>query len=60
MGSIEYAVVDDYGDDWENGDLIFRANTFRECEDWAENENYHSASIVRINTCIGERTRVYQ
>lgn len=59
MGWIEYAVVDDYGDDWETASLAFRASTQKECEDWAEDNNYHSATIVRINTMFGERERVY-
>jgi hypothetical protein len=44
----EYAVIDDYGDDWKDGPIIFSADTREECEEWAESENFHSASIVVI------------
>lgn len=44
----EYAVVDDYGDDWETGIIVFSAPSTEECRCWAEGENFHSASIVLI------------
>lgn len=44
----EYAVIDDYGDDWEEGAVAAYFSTFEECQEWAESENYHSASIVGI------------
>ncbi|QBP06328.1 hypothetical protein CPT_Mendera_163 [Stenotrophomonas phage Mendera] len=44
----EYAVIDDYGDDWEEGPIAFSGDTFEQCAEWAESENYHSASIVGI------------
>lgn len=52
---IEYAVIDDYGDDWETGAIVFRADTLHECKEWAESENYHSASIVKIEGDYRER-----
>lgn len=49
MYPVHYAVIDDYGDDWEEGPIAFEADTVEECYEWAESENYHSASIVRID-----------
>jgi hypothetical protein len=43
-----YAVVDDYGDDWKEGHLIFQSKDLDECHEWAEGENYHSASVVKV------------
>ncbi len=54
---MSYAVIDDYGDDWLNGTIAYSADTLAEVEDWAENENYHSASIVMIDE-LGFRTKV--
>ena len=51
-----YAVIDDYGEDWEEGNIAFQSISRGEVEDWAENENFHSASIVRIED--GKRTRL--
>lgn len=48
--SIEtFAVIDDYGDQWKIGSIIFNGDTLQEAEDWAENENFHSASIVLMD-----------
>jgi hypothetical protein len=41
-----YGVVDDYGDNWQEGHLAFTDDTQESCEQWAENENFHSASII--------------
>ena len=49
-------VIDDYGDNWENGPVASKHHTLAEAEDWAESENFHSASIVEI--VDGKRTRV--
>ena len=46
--SVEFAVIDDYGDEWENGDIAYISKSLEDCKEWAENENYHSASIVSI------------
>ena len=53
---VEYGVVDDYGDNWETGYIIHREKTLRQVKAWAENENYHSASIVKITD--GKREKV--
>lgn len=53
---IEYAVIDDYGDDWKTGRPVYRASTLEEVCGWAEAENYHSASIVKITD--GKREKV--
>lgn len=49
MSDIQYAVVDDYGDAPYSAPLAFVAATLDECEEWAESENYHSASIVMVH-----------
>lgn len=51
---MKYAVIDDYGDEPYDGRIAFEADTLQECYQWAEGENYHSASIVKINK-KGER-----
>lgn len=49
MAKIEYAVIDDFGNNWEHGNIAFGPfNTLETAEDIAEVENYHSASIVKI------------
>lgn len=45
---IKYAVIDDYGDNWEEGVIAFSSTSLQVAEDWKENENYHSASIVQV------------
>lgn len=46
---IEYVVIDDYGDAWEHGPIAFGPfKTKQKAEDKAENENFHSASIVKV------------
>lgn len=45
---VQYAVIDDYGDDWKEGSIAFSHADLDECYEWAESENYHSASIVKI------------
>jgi hypothetical protein len=52
----KYAVIDDYGDNWEEGSIAFECKTLAEAEMWAEGENFHSASIVKI--VRGERVLV--
>lgn len=54
---VYYAVIDDYGDDWEEGPIAFWAPDLEEAMEWAESENYHSASIVTIDE-NGNRKRV--
>lgn len=51
---MKYAVIDDYGDNWENGDVVYSSNSLYDAKQWAEDENYHSASIVIIYS-NGER-----
>lgn len=43
-----FAVIDDHGDQWKTGRIAFQG-TIEEVRDWAENENYHSASIVLMD-----------
>lgn len=47
---IKYYVLDDYGDtpreDWDTAPVIFTGNSLLEVEEWAENNNYHSATII--------------
>lgn len=50
---VRYLVIDDYGDEWETGDIAFAAKSRKAADEWAEAENYHSASIVREEN--GER-----
>jgi hypothetical protein len=46
---VEYIVIDDYGDDWEEGSIAFGPfDTREEADEQAEAENYHSASIVKV------------
>jgi len=46
---IEYVVIDDHGDHWEHGEIAFGPfKSQRKAEEKAEDENYHSASIVRV------------
>ncbi len=54
---IKYAVIDDYGDEWELGPIWFSAPTLDECFNRAESENFHSASIVAVYE-DGTRTKV--
>lgn len=49
-------VIDDYGDNWENGPVASKHSTLEDAEEWAESENFHSASIVEIRD--GKRHRV--
>lgn len=51
-----YGIVNDHGEDWEFGRIIERKDTLGEAQEWAENENYHSASIVEIDN-LGKRIR---
>lgn len=44
-----FAVIDDRGDEWKTGRIVFPCDTIEEARDWAENENYHSASIVLMD-----------
>lgn len=44
-----FAVIDDRGDEWKTGDIAFSADTIEEVRSWAENQNYHSASIVLMD-----------
>lgn len=44
-----FAVIDDYGDQWKNGRIAFTGDTIEEARDWAENQNFHSASIVLMD-----------
>lgn len=46
---VKYAVIDDYGDEWETGSIAFSSRSRNKCVEWAESENYHSASIVSID-----------
>lgn len=46
---IQYAVIDDYGDEPYTGNAAFVADSLYECQEWAEDQNYHSASIVLID-----------
>lgn len=45
---VGYAVIDDYGDNWEEGAIVFSSESLFETFTWAENENYHSASLVKL------------
>lgn len=45
---VEFAVIDDHGDQALTGSIAFSADTLDEVYEWAEGENYHSASIVKI------------
>jgi hypothetical protein len=54
--NISYAVIDDYGDNWEKGPIVHASRSLENCARWAEGENYHSASIVKITN--GVRTKV--
>lgn len=54
--AVSYAVIDDYGDDWEEGPIAHECKSRKEAERWAEGENFHSASIVKIVN--GERKLV--
>jgi hypothetical protein len=54
---VEYGVVDDYGDMPLTGSIIYRAETLEACLEWAENQNFHSASIVLL-TEDGSRIQV--
>ena len=51
-----YAVIDDYGDNWANGPIANRVTSLEAAQEWAEEENFHSASIVCIEN--GVRTKV--
>jgi hypothetical protein len=55
---IEYAVIDDMGDAAETGQIAHRASTLNKCAYWAEDNNYHSASIVKITD--GKRVKLSQ
>lgn len=55
---MSFAVIDDYGDNWEEGDIAFVACTLEECCEWAEDANFHSASIIEIFE-DGTRERIY-
>ena len=46
---MKWAVIDDHGDEWEQGQIVFTSDILSECLLWAESENYHSASIVSID-----------
>jgi hypothetical protein len=52
---IRYLVIDDCGDEWETGDIAHSAKSRKKAFEWAEIENYHSASIVREEN--GERVQ---
>lgn len=54
---MEYGVVDDYGDDWEEGYIVYKSSSLKDCLMWAEDSNYHSASIVEIYP-DGSRKRI--
>jgi hypothetical protein len=45
----EYCVLSDYGDLWESAESVFQSDSLEECQAWAEDENYHSASIIMID-----------
>ena len=55
---IEYAVIDDMGGDALTGAIAHRASTLNKCAYWAEDNNYHSASIVKITD--GKKEKVSQ
>lgn len=44
-----YAVIDDFGSDWEDGPIAFESTNADEVFDWAEAENYQTASIIEIS-----------
>lgn len=46
---MRYAVIDDYGDEPLTGSIAFSCDTLEEAYDWAEDNNFHSASIVLID-----------
>lgn len=46
---MKWAVIDDYGDDWLCGEIVFSSESLSKVLLWAEDENYHSASIVSID-----------
>ena len=52
-----FAVVDDYGDDWKDGSICFSDPDLDACHEWAEDENCHSASVVKVFT-DGSREKV--
>jgi len=52
-----YAVIDDFGDDWEEGRIVHEADTLDRVYEWAEENNFHSASIVSIEDDIREIVR---
>jgi hypothetical protein len=52
---VEYAVIDDYGDEAMTGHIVYRHKNLNKCVYWAENENFHSASIVKITDGIREQ-----
>lgn len=45
---MRYAVIDDYGDEWETARIAYIAPNLQEAIEWAEDENFHSASIVEL------------
>lgn len=49
---MDYLVIDDYGDDWEDEDapVAYHSKSLEDCILWAEENNYHSASIVEVNS----------
>ena len=49
MKKVQYVVIDDYGDDWEFGEIAFGPyDTKEEADRQAEAANYHSSSIVQL------------
>lgn len=57
---IRYGIVDDYGDNWEDGEIVFSSTSLAVALDWREENNYHSASVVEYTTedIVEKRTKV--
>jgi len=43
-----YAVIDDYGDEALTDYIAYETSSLKDAEEWAEENNFHSASIVSI------------
>lgn len=49
-----YAVVDDGGEDGLTAELAFESRSKKKVLEWAEANNYHSASIVKLTNGVRE------
>lgn len=56
---IKYCVLDDYGDEWETASVVFESEDLMKCVDWAEDNNYHSASIISVSGSGERLNKVY-